>query len=274
MAQTTLLIDGHVHLYPVFSLQEAVEKGIENLFSAAKRNKIALKNPTPVWLLVERSDTNFFDELVNSPEKYDFGDIKFTKSGDNLSVKVTKKDKIILYIFAGRQLITREKLEALSLVSDYNIPDKEKPMEEVIDEIKNAGGIPALNWAPGKWFGNRGKIIAELLEKQSPENVFIGETTMRPTVWRKPKLIKKAEQKGFRVMAGSDPLPFSGEENEIGSFGFVVEGEFDLKNPAQSMRKIFSDPSIRLTLIGKRNHVFKFSKRQYKIMGEKKEREK
>ena len=140
--------------------------------------------------------------------------------------------------------------------------------------IKQNCGIPALNWAPGKWFGKRGKIVDEQIEKQSAENIFLGETTMRPTVWLKPKLIKKAEQKGFRVIAGSDPLPFKGEDNEIGSFGFTVEGEFDPANPAQSLKNIFSDQIKKLTLIGKRNNVFKFAKRQYKIMGEKKEREK
>ncbi|MBC8183641.1 hypothetical protein H8E88_21320 [candidate division KSB1 bacterium] len=274
MAQTTLLIDGHIHLYPVFDLIQAIKKGRKNLLSNAKKKNINLTNAVPVLLLVERSDTNFFDELANSPEKYNQGEIKFVKAKDNLTIKVEKNSETILYIFAGRQLVTSENLEALSLISDYNVSDKEKNMDEIIPLIKNAGGITALNWAPGKWFGNRGKIINEQIEKQSPENIYIGETTMRPTVWLKPKLIKKAEQKGFRVMAGSDPLPFKGEENEIGSFGFTVEGEFDPKNPAQSMRNIFSDPTKKLTLIGKRNNIFKFSKRQYKIMGEKKEREK
>ncbi len=274
MAQTTLLIDGHVHLYPVFDLLKAVENGLENLFLNAKKKNINLNDEVPIWLLVERSDTNFFDELSNSPEKYNQGEIKLVKAKDNLTIKVEKEKETILYILAGRQLVTKENLEVLSLVSDFNVPDKEKPMDEIIQLIRDAGGIPALNWAPGKWFGSRGKIINEQIEKQSPENIYIGETTMRPTVWLKPKLIKKAENRGFRVMAGSDPLPFRGEEKEIGSFGFKIEGEFDPENPAQSMRNIFSDPTKKLTLIGKRNNVFKFSKRQYKIMGEKKEREK
>jgi hypothetical protein len=274
MAQTILLIDGHVHLYPVFNLINAVEKGRKSLFSNAKKKNLHLNNVAPIWLLVERSDTNFFSELISSPGKYDQGEIKFVKAKDNLTIKVEKKGETILYIFAGRQLITKENLEILSLVSDYNVPDREKTMDEIIVEIKGAGGIPALNWAPGKWFGNRGKIIEKQIEKQSPENTFISDTTMRPTVWLKPKLIKKAEIKGFRVLAGSDPLPFIGEENEIGSFGFIIEGDFNPEKPTLSLRELFSDPSKKLTLIGKRNNIFKFSKRQYKIMGEKKTREK
>lgn len=272
MAQTTLLIDGHVHLYPVFDLMSAIKHGRENLFSNSNKENIDSTKAVPIWLLVERSDTNFFDKLANSPDSYNLGDIKFVNANDNLTIRVENDSQPILYIFAGQQLVTEKNLEVLSLVSDFNVPDKKKPMDEVIQEIKDVGGIPALNWAPGKWFGYRGRIIYEQIEKQKPENIYIGETTMRPKGWLKPKLIKKAEQKGIRVMAGSDPLPFKGEENEIGSFGFIIQGEFEPDNPARSLRKIFSDPSKKLTLIGKRNNIFKFSKRQYKIMGEKKTR--
>ncbi len=273
MVKTTLLIDGHVHLYPVFDLVQAVEKGRENLFSNAKKKLPDLKNAVAVWLLVERSDTNLFDELANSPEKYDQGEIKFIKAKDNLTIKVEKNSQPILYIFAGRQLVTKENLEVLSLVSDLNLPDKAKPMEEVIQAVKDSGGITALNWAPGKWFSHRGKVIEEQIENNSPDEFYIGETTMRPTVWLKPKLIHKAEQKGFRVLAGSDPLPFAGEENGISSFGFIIEGEFDPNNPARSLKEIFSDFSKPVTLIGKRNNILTFSKRQFKIMAEKKKRE-
>ena len=166
MAQTTLLIDGHVHLYPVFNLINAVEKGLKNLFSNAEKKNINLDNAVPIWLLVERSDTNFFNELTNSPEKYDQDEIKFIKAEDKLTIRVENKNETILYIFAGRQLVTCENLEVLSLVSDYNIADKEQTMDEIIVGIKNAGGIPALNWAPGKWFGNRGKIINQQIENK------------------------------------------------------------------------------------------------------------
>ena len=76
------------------------------------------------------------------------------------------------------------------------------------------------------------------------------------------------------MLAGSDPLPFAEEENGIGSFGFSIEGEFDADNPAQSVRKIFSDGSNPIKIIGKRNNVFTFARRQYKIMVEKKARKK
>lgn len=273
MEKTTLAIDGHVHLYSMFDLAEAVKNGTNNLLkNAEKRSKH--KNPViPVWLLVERSDTNYFEELGNNPEKFSSDGLTFVKH-DKLTIKVEKGGEIILLIFAGRQLVSKENLEVLSLVSDWNVPDKEKPMKDLIKAVKENGGIATVNWAPGKWFFQRGKIIASLIAESIRDDFFIGETTLRNTLWPKPKLIKQAEKKGFRVICGSDPLPFKGEEGGIGSFGFLVDGEFDCEKPADSMRKILNDSQKPITLIGKRNNVFTFARRQIKIMAEKKAREK
>ncbi|HDP98454.1 MAG TPA: hypothetical protein ENN22_04625 [bacterium] len=272
MANTTLAIDGHVHLYPVFNFRTAIERGCENLTRNAQK---VLKNDdriVPVWLLVERADSDFFNEIERFSERDLSPEFGFKRNG--ASIRIEKSGETILYIFAGRQLVTSENLEVLSLVSDFNLPDKQEPITKVIEAVKKAGGIPTLNWAPGKWFFNRGKVIAEQIQKQSPDELFIGETTMRPTVWPKPKIIARAEQRGFRIIAGSDPLPFSGEENGIGSFGFLLQGDFDPDSAVESMKKILLNSPKPIQLIGKRNGVFTFAGRQYRIMAEKKQREK
>ncbi len=270
--QTTLLIDGHVHLYPVYNLTEAILQSRKNLMANAQKKKVEVTQAMPVWLLVERSDSNFFEALATTPEKFSKNDVTFVSMKDGLTVKVQQDDKPILFLFAGRQLVTKENLEALSLISIFNLPDRQKPLAEVLQLIEKHQGMAALNWAPGKWFGKRGKIIEEQLGKNELKKLFISETTMRPTVWAKPKLIKKAEQRGFRLMFGSDPLPFCGEEKEIGGLGFVVEGEFDAAQPALSVKNILANESKSFIQIGRRNNFFKFAKRQYKIMAEKKTR--
>ncbi len=272
MGKTTLAVDGHVHLYANFDLTEAVTSGRENLLTAAAKKIDNREKIITVWLMVERSDTSFFDKIKSSPEKYNQDDIRFVKGADDLTIQVEKDGQPILYIFAGRQLVTKENLEVLSLISDLNVADKTEPIGEVIKMIQQDGGIPTLNWAPGKWFFQRGEVIKTQIERNLPDAFFIGETTLRHTLWRKPVLIKKAEQKGFRVIAGSDPLPFKGEEKAIGSFGFVIEGNFDEKKPAESIRKILKENPDSIQLIGKRNNIFNFTRRQMKIMIEKRQR--
>ncbi|UCE04519.1 MAG: hypothetical protein JSW07_12900 [bacterium] len=269
MENATLAIDGHVHLYSVFDLTNAVERGINNLKNyATKYNPIFI----PVWLLVERSDAIFFDHICQSPENFGNGSLKFKKGKDKLTIIAEKENKPILYIFAGRQFVTKEGLEVLSLISNLNIPDRQQSIDDVIQAVKESGGIAVLNWAPGKWFFNRGKVIARQIREKSSGDFFIGETTLRNTLWLEPKLIKQARKKGFCIIAGSDPLPFKDEENGIGGYGFLIEGKFDLESPAQSLRDLLNNNRKEIRIIGKRNDVFTFARRQYKIMMEKKTR--
>ena len=269
MGNATIAIDGHVHLYEVYDLMKAVESGVRNLNDGSKKFSSEV---IPVWLLVERSDASFFDQIYKSPKSYGNNRLKFNKGNDDLTIVVEQDGQSILYIFAGRQLVTKEGLEVLSLISNLNIPDRQKSIDEVIQEVKDSGGIPTLNWAPGKWFFNRGKIIARQIQEKSTNDLFIGETTLRNTLWPEPKLVKQARKKGFPIIAGSDPLPFKGEENSIGSFGFLIEGEFDSEKPAQSLRDLMNSKGKDIRIIGKRNDIFTFASRQYKIMMEKRTR--
>ena len=110
---------------------------------------------------------------------------------------------------------TREGLEILSLSSTLNLGDRENTIDDVIKSVIDSGGIPALNWAPGKWFFSRGKIVKRIIEKYPPKDLVIGDTTLRTSLWPMPKLMAAAQERGFKVIAGSDPLPFDGEEKYI-----------------------------------------------------------
>ncbi len=270
MGNATLAIDGHVHLYEVYDLKTAVVKGIENLTNSVRSNGSSV---IPIWLLVERSDANFFDQIYQSPERFSDDGIRFVPCQDRLTILVQRDNHRLLYIFAGRQLVTREGLELLSLISNYSIADRSMTMDELIEAVKAADAIPALNWAPGKWFFKRGKEIARQLHQRSKDELFIGETTLRLNLWPEPKLIRVARQKGFPIIAGSDPLPFPGEEVGIGSFGFTIEGEFDHDQPARSLKQIMKKNRPTIQIIGRRNDIFTFTRRQFKIMNEKRTRQ-
>lgn len=270
MGKATLAIDGHVHLYPVYDVPAAVECGVQHLRNHAEKFNSAVIS---VWLLVERSDANFFEQIYRNPSQFSREGLKFDRGQDDLTITVAKDDAMMLYLFAGRQLVTSEGLEVLSLVSNLNIPDRQQSMDQVIQAVKHSGGISALNWAPGKWFFQRGQVIARQIATRSVDEIFIGETTLRPTLWPEPKLIQKARKKGFPIIAGSDPLPFPGEEQGIGSYGFLIEGEFDPEQPSQSLRNLIDHQRHSIRIIGKRNNVFTFARRQYKIMMEKRSRE-
>ena len=262
---THLLFDGHVHIYPQFNLNVALERG---LFHFVKlQDKCRLSESVRFWMLTERSDCNFFNDLMNTHVKGHY----FEKTSDDVVIAVNDSaaKKTQLYILAGRQIVSSENLEICALASAYSVEDKLLSAAELVTSINIEGGLAAINWAPGKWFGERGRIVQKLFERFSPDELFISDTTMRPTFWPTPKLMKKAQGKGFRVICGSDPLPFLGEEKMIATYAGLVEGDFNPDAPAQSLI-VSLKSALKINACGRRSGFFSFAKRQTKIMLDKK----
>ncbi|MBN2009941.1 hypothetical protein JW960_11415 [candidate division KSB1 bacterium] len=260
------IIDGHIHIYPNYNLRQAILTGVKNLKKTTNS-----KNPiVPMWLLVERYDCNFFKEAADSaPIDFDQSDLVLKRGTEPETLIVEENEVPILYILAGRQVVTTENLEVLSLATDHFIQDRTLPARGVVESINNANGIAAINWAPGKWFFSRGKVVEQLLNDFQPTELFIGDTSLRPTMWTTPTLMENARQRGFKTIAGSDPLPFDNEEKQIGLYCFHVEGEFDESFPAKSLRTLIHKPDTNVHVAGHRNSTFVFARRQFKIMTEK-----
>lgn len=258
--QTKILVDGHVHLYPVYDYEKAIETGIDNLSTICSP-----QNCTFVFLLTERSDCNFYRDVTNG-ELTDNSNLVFSKNKQDQSLIVRlQKNEQQVYIIPGRQIVSSENLEVGALFTDYAVEDKRFSSEELVHNILGENGIPVLNWAPGKWFGKRGKLVEKLLTLYSPKQLWLGDTTMRTTLWPTPALMKKGIQKGFHVIAGSDPLPFRGEENMLGSYASLLQGPLDPERPAASLRALMLSTS-RVERAGRRSPLFPFLRRQFRIM--------
>lgn len=268
----TLLIDGHIHIYPHYNLESAINQGISNLISAAQTDLklTAGAKVVPIWLLTERFDSNFYNEALNFSNELNLKEIKVIPGKEKETLIVETDGKPILYMLAGRQIVTKENLEILSLISTLYLKDREKSIDEVIDRVIDSGGIPAINWAPGKWFFSRGKVVARTIQNHSPDNLLIGDTSLRTRLWRLPRLMAEAQKRGFKIIAGSDPFPLKNEEKQIGHYGFALTGKFDDTRPAASLRNLLKDRQTTVKLIGKRNPLFICIRREFMIMREKK----
>ena len=224
-----IVADTHVHVYPCYDLAKVFS------FAFSRLKQLGGTDATKAILLTERFDCHFFRELcMDSAKVPTFGIFPLN---DGRSVQVKNAEGESLYVIAGRQIVTRERLEVLALTIDTAIPDGQ-PVLAVLSEIKRQNGVPVLSWAPGKWFGKRGEIVRNLIDTLSPRDFVLGDTTLRPTVWPEPELMRRASEKGFLVVAGSDPLPFAGEEGWVGSYASLWTGAVDLENPAVSLKEL------------------------------------
>jgi hypothetical protein len=254
---TTLFIDGHVHIYPFHNAQSAVAAGIRNLRRGAGREG----GTVMAWLLTERYDCNFFDAARQMKELHP----EDTLEPESLVIHDSSGTTPI-YVCAGRQIVTTDNLEVCALATRFSVKDRTLNTRDTIRAVNDAGGVAALNWAPGKWFFGRKRIVQNLLAEVDPATLLIGDTTLRPIGWMTPLLMKSAARKGFKILAGSDPLPFAGEEELVGSYGFTISGRFDPQKPARSIRELLTDPATDVSRSGKRNMPVTFVERHARVM--------
>lgn len=231
------------------------------------RNAANLIEPMFTLFLAERFDCHFFRDVQSGlcpiPDGYEL--VSVPSAGNVMVIRYKSAQE--LTIVSGRQIVTKDRLEVLALGIDREIPDG-VPTGEVLSEIRGGGGIPVLNWAPGKWFFKRGKVVKDLIASSRPQDFLIGDTTLRPWLWPEPQLMQQARKKGFTVLAGSDPLPFSGEEKQVGTYGNAFELDLDAKeglaNFVPTLRHSVGNQSLFLQTLGTRGGVRSVLKRLVK----------
>jgi hypothetical protein len=245
------IADTHVHLYPFHDIATALGGAMERL------GKLAPGLPR-VLCLTERGDCRFFRSRRELPESTrelaaasglfqtviplppPFSSV--SAGPDALAITDNAGGK--LFIIAGRQIATSERLEVSCLTVDANIPDGITLADAVV-RVREAGGVAAIPWGVGKWLGARGKIVREILGRNP--DVLAGDSSLRPLFWPEPVFRATAG----RVVAGSDPLPAPGEEKQVGGYSTIFDAPFDENDPAGSVRAALrTGPGFRI--VGRR----------------------
>lgn len=237
-----IIADMHMHVYPCHDAAASMGNLLDNL---ARLCPTALR----AAFLAERSDCDWFASLTSDAP----GSIPgFTvrTCGNHDCVLLHRKEGEQLYVFAGRQIATAERVEILSLTSSALIPDG-LPIAQAAALVMEAGGVPCLGWAPGKWSFRRHRVVEEMIAEFG-RRLLIGDTSLRPTIWPEPDLMKRAGALGIGIVAGSDPLPFPGEERWSGTYTTLIEGEFDDTRPVTSMRTLLTGTGADLSRCGTR----------------------
>lgn len=251
-----IVADTHVHIYPCYDLQLFSEMLEHNL------KKVGAGQTIRLGFLTERHDCNFFDDIKAGKSDLSSlcGNIQLGQDESSLIRDNGSGEKCIL--LPGRQVVTEERIEILALATTAKIPDGMLAVDTVTMILDN-GGVPVVAWAPGKWFGVRGDVVRNLLDSFNPARLLIGDSSMRPTIWTEPLIMRDARSRGFRIIAGSDPLPFAGEEKMAGSYCSVFDTSFGLASPLASARNMLWNAQ-NVTTVGQRGGSIKTLLRMYK----------
>jgi hypothetical protein len=224
-----LIADTHVHLYPAYDVAVALACAYRHLTAMVRGSEAV----DVALLLTERYDCSFYRDLISGRHILPSG-FSFRPAAEPGALVIENPSASIrLWLFAGRQVVTRDGVEVLALLTEAEFYDRHDT-RETIDLIRAAGGLPVLSWSPGKWLGRRGAVIRSLIDESGESLLGIGDTAMRPCCWPTPGLMRRGRERGLPVLAGSDPLPFAGDEVSTGRYAIRTQ-EFDPQRPVSSL---------------------------------------
>jgi len=228
-AAARVVADTHLHLYPCYDLALALASLAANL------------GRTPagayVGFFAERHDCQMFAALRADAARQSRDGFEIRQLPDPGALLLAVAGTPPVHLFAGRQIVTAERIEILALLAPVAPPDG-LPAKQVVAAILEAGGVPVVGWSPGKWWRGRGHLVRSLLARFGADSLLLGDTALRPARCPEPPIMRVARRQGVRVIAGSDPLPFPGEERLLGSYASIFAGTLDPARPVESARRL------------------------------------
>lgn len=163
-------------------------------------------------------------------------------TAEDYSLAVTEREasEPVLFIVAGRQFVSREKLEVLALGLSPASPltpldDGSESAQAIIERLLEEDAVVVLPWGFGKWTGRRRREVARLATSpalRSHPLFFLGDIAARCWPWRSPSTFAS----GARIIAGSDILPLPGAESGLARYGFRLAGPLDAARPMATVR--------------------------------------
>ena len=249
------IADTHLHIYPVQDAASALTTLMTRL------NRLS-PEAHAVACLTERVDCDVFSQLSENPP----GSVeaRFSIEAEQGSLLISDKaaPEAKLCLLPGQQIITKHKLEVLALNMSARV---EEGLEEAetIQRVLQLGGIPVVAWSPGKWFGRRGKIVRSLLDIFSPNQLALGDTTLRAGIWPTPFIMREAKHRGFQILCGSDPLPFPGEETRCGTYASLICCDEGAKSASKAFQNLLNS-GAQIHPIGQRGSIFVVAGRIFK----------
>jgi hypothetical protein len=214
MKTARLHLDAHAHLYSFHDIPRLLLAALDHMPADGP-------DDLRVLCLAERADCSFFQSLAQDEIRLPGDRWEIAAWDPDGGVRIRHRpDGRDLWVLAGRQIATAERIEVCSLFCDTSIEDG-LPARDIVRAILAAGGLPALDWAPGKWLFGRGRLVRALVSEFPPSQLILVDTSLRPAGWPAPRLYAAARKQGRAVLAGSDPLPFAGEEDIAGTYRCV-----------------------------------------------------
>ncbi len=118
MSKTKLIVDGHVHIYDCYDPEKFFDVAIKNMGKRYSSIYPEDNNFQKILLFTEGKDNDYFSRFKTNGNFGKQSKYKFENTQEDCSLILLKDDQLICYLLAGRQIVTRENLEVLTIASD------------------------------------------------------------------------------------------------------------------------------------------------------------
>lgn len=257
MVGAITVVDAHVHVHPGADVDVLLDAAAANLSAVAARQ--GTQQSQGVLMLAEMRQRRWFDAVAAGAERARKWSFELLPA-DGISLRA-RSDAHSLIIIAGRQVVTSEGIEVLTLGTREIVPDG-LPLDRTLSQAAHLPSLVVLPWGVGKWLGARGKLIDATFGVAGTP-VFPGDNGGRPGFWPQPAVFETARRNDRAVLPGTDPLPLPGEETRVGTFGFWMEGVLPAADPGRTLlERLRSQPSTSVQTFGKLQGVARFLRNQ------------
>lgn len=227
-----VLVDGHVHYYSCFNPTLFLQSAVANFA------RYGCPGAQRVLCLTESAPDYWFESLVERLDSELAADWWIRPTAEQNSLQLVCNEiahASQLLVVAGHQVVSSDDLEVLTIGVREKLPDG-STTHDLVAQTLSHGGLPVLPWGFGKWLGNRGRIVEQLVTDFG-ESVLLGDNGGRLRFGAQPKLLEQIRSRGQHLFSGSDPLPMPGQEKRVGSFGTRLAAQIDPERPFQSLHQ-------------------------------------
>lgn len=210
-----LLVDGHGHWHDALSPIDFLDSARHQFRSAGRLS--TGETLQAILCLADFAGAEGWSRLKIHGEQSSVGAWRLS-SADDEAMLATHEQGDRLWLIAGRQIVTTEKLEVMALGTAGLVVDG-LSLKDTLGRVRALGALPVLPWGAGKWWGRRGQLVKEVLQGET--KLLLGDNGGRPRCWR-PSLLSCARRLGVSVLPGSDPLPVATDRRRNGAYGVVM----------------------------------------------------
>lgn len=261
------MVDAHVHIYCIFDLSGFLDVAFSNCSHVA-RHFGCDQSYIPILLLTEGHRQREFHRLREMMDggkariaEGKYGGYRLFPTEEAESLRIERTDGALLFLIAGFQIVTSEQLEVLALATVSEIPDG-LSLEKTVAVVEKDRAVPVIPWGFGKWSGRRRRALTEYLASRRDGVFFLGDNGGRPNFLRFPDFQREAPGVSLKVLPGSDALPIPSELQKVGSFGFTLQEELDLRRPGEALKRILMKPGVVPTPFGSPESTSRFVRNQ------------